>query len=337
MDHFGHCPPGDVGIDGAVLDSCGVAIREIAGGCMCCVGGVPFRVALTELIRRARPSRVLIEPSGLGRVSEIKRTLAEGPLATAVEVCATLCLVPADMHADLWGHADQYEDQVFSSDALVINRRDLVDDSSPVESFAREFFPPKLVALATHANFDAALLDAKNANSAFCPPPGSDDAALSAGSVHMDRGDGSCVRLDSRALTYLIRTRIDSTREGRRIVGWRLDQLQWLFDRPAIEAGLAAFARPPVDRAKAVFRTHAQGIVLAHWGARTPLAVRTIPAAAESRVRNPDRARFDAVAGPTYLSAGSRGARQIPQRHRPETTQFLEPGLRCVRRLRRRI
>ena len=74
---------GRVGIDGERLadaagDGPGVAIREVAGGCMCCAVGVPTRVAVTEILRRVRPDRLLIEPSGLGHPAGLF-DLLQGP------------------------------------------------------------------------------------------------------------------------------------------------------------------------------------------------------------------------------------------------------------------
>src|SRR5690606_6417456 len=56
---------GQIGLDAALLhrDADGVAMAEVAGGCLCCVNGTPFQVGLARLLRKARPHRLLIEPS----------------------------------------------------------------------------------------------------------------------------------------------------------------------------------------------------------------------------------------------------------------------------------
>ncbi len=68
---------GQVGIDGAVLESSGVQVKEIAGGCMCCVGNVVTRVALNQIIKELKPERLIIEPSGLAHPDELLSMLAE--------------------------------------------------------------------------------------------------------------------------------------------------------------------------------------------------------------------------------------------------------------------
>ncbi len=72
---------GQIGLDAALLstDDAGVSLAEIAGGCLCCVNGVPFQVGLGRLLRRATPDRLLIEPSGLGHPTELLAQLVTPP------------------------------------------------------------------------------------------------------------------------------------------------------------------------------------------------------------------------------------------------------------------
>lgn len=72
---------GLIGIDAALLATAedGIAIGEIAGGCLCCVNGAPFQIGLGRLLRKARPDRLFIEPSGLGHPLQILSQLNEAP------------------------------------------------------------------------------------------------------------------------------------------------------------------------------------------------------------------------------------------------------------------
>ena len=62
---------GEVGIDGALLADSGAMVKEIPGGCMCCVNGLPMQVGLNTLLRQGKPDRLLIEPTGLGHPKQI--------------------------------------------------------------------------------------------------------------------------------------------------------------------------------------------------------------------------------------------------------------------------
>ncbi len=72
---------GDIGLDSALLDGDqeGVSFTEVAGGCVCCVNGVPFQVALVQLLRKTKPARLFIEPSGLGHPLQLLEQLRDVP------------------------------------------------------------------------------------------------------------------------------------------------------------------------------------------------------------------------------------------------------------------
>ena len=82
---------GQIGLDAALLtrDIEGIALGEVAGGCLCCVNGAPFQIGLGRLLRKARPDRLFIEPSGLGHPAQLLRQLGEAPWqgVLAVQPC----------------------------------------------------------------------------------------------------------------------------------------------------------------------------------------------------------------------------------------------------------
>jgi G3E family GTPase len=72
---------GQIGLDAALLTTTddGIALGEIAGGCLCCVNGAPFQIGLGRLLRKATPDRLFIEPSGLGHPAQLLQQLQEFP------------------------------------------------------------------------------------------------------------------------------------------------------------------------------------------------------------------------------------------------------------------
>ena len=72
---------GQIGLDAALMSQGGdaIAIAEVAGGCVCCVNGAPFQIGLSRLLRKARPDRLFIEPSGLGHPAQILKQLSGAP------------------------------------------------------------------------------------------------------------------------------------------------------------------------------------------------------------------------------------------------------------------
>jgi G3E family GTPase len=166
---------GEVAVDQAVLAEearNNVTIREIPGGCMCCVMNVPMRVAITEILRRAQPDRLLIEPTGLGHPAGILDELRGGDLKAVVDVGAVICFVdPRHVGDPRLEEAEVYLDQVHLADVLIASKTDLANEGelAGFRAWAAALFPPKLViAEAAMGEIDLDLLDLK-ANEARLP------------------------------------------------------------------------------------------------------------------------------------------------------------------------
>ena len=79
---------GQIGLDAALLstDDQGISLGEVAGGCLCCVNGAPFQVGLGRLLRKARPDRLFIEPSGLGHPAQLLAQLKLPPWLSLIHI-----------------------------------------------------------------------------------------------------------------------------------------------------------------------------------------------------------------------------------------------------------
>ncbi|MFP6688712.1 MAG: GTP-binding protein, partial [Alphaproteobacteria bacterium] len=123
---------GEVGVDGALLEGLTgdkVQIREITGGCLCCTANVPMRVAVTEILRRVRADRLLIEPTGIGHPAGLIDELRRDGLADAIELRAVICIVdPRLIHDERIQQADVFRDQIAISDILVAGKADLASE-----------------------------------------------------------------------------------------------------------------------------------------------------------------------------------------------------------------
>ncbi|MDH1731821.1 CobW-like GTP-binding protein [Pseudomonas chengduensis] len=88
---------GQIGLDAALLEQGddGIAMAEVAGGCLCCVNGAPFQVGLGRLLRKARPDRLLIEPSGLGHPAQLLAQLRQPPWLGVLAVQPALLVLDA--------------------------------------------------------------------------------------------------------------------------------------------------------------------------------------------------------------------------------------------------
>ena len=154
---------GEIGIDGAILESDGLAVAEVPGGCICCSAGLALRTTLVRLLREQRPTRLLIEPTGLAHPASVIDTLRSPGLREAVQVKAVIGLVdPRHVRSPRHRASDPWNDQVRIADVLVANKTDLAsaDDLEAFRTLAAEQWPPKLVVAETkEGRLDPAWLD----------------------------------------------------------------------------------------------------------------------------------------------------------------------------------
>jgi len=242
---------GDVGLDGAIATSGTELVSEVAGGCICCANGVAVRVALTKLLRR-KPSRLLVEPSGLGHVATLADVLQRPPLAGAVDLRAVVCVVSCDRHAKLWAAAPVYRDMVHAADVLVLNRRDVdAAAADAAETWARELFPPKHVVRGARGAFDVDVLERARA-----APPFDAEAE--------DSDDDDRPR---RTWTHVDGTkRVESRDDDHAYLGAVFSRNGAAFDGARLEAAIAAATGSPgAVRFKGVFFVRHRGWALVQW------------------------------------------------------------------------
>jgi hypothetical protein len=122
---------GQIGLDAALLtqDADGIALGEVAGGCLCCVNGAPFQIGLGRLLRKARPDRLFIEPSGLGHPAQLLRQLREAPWQGVLAVQP--CVLVLDARALAAGKPlpEAQLQALDSAGLLLLNKAEGLDDS----------------------------------------------------------------------------------------------------------------------------------------------------------------------------------------------------------------
>ena len=143
---------GKLGIDGAHYQSQGVHVKEIPGGCMCCVAGVPMQVAINQLLKQSRPDRLFVETSGLGHPDGVLKTLNGEHFQTVLSLKANFCLLdPEKLLNSAMYATGLLEQQVALSDILIANKVDLA--STPAmgafDNLAAACLIPKLVVAKT--------------------------------------------------------------------------------------------------------------------------------------------------------------------------------------------
>ncbi|CAI8843754.1 Cobalamin biosynthesis protein CobW [Pseudomonas sp. IT-347P] len=122
---------GQIGLDAALLtsDADGIALGEVAGGCLCCVNGAPFQIGLGRLLRKAKPDRLFIEPSGLGHPAQLIKQLNEAPWlgVLAVQPCVLVLDAQALNAGKVLPAAQQQA--LASAGLLLLNKAENLDEN----------------------------------------------------------------------------------------------------------------------------------------------------------------------------------------------------------------
>lgn len=120
---------GEIGIDGGFLREAGIEIREMNSGCICCSLVGDFGASLKEVIDTYHPDRILIEPSGVGKLSDVKRAVENVKKdADIVLNSATTVVDVKKCKMYLKNFGEFYQDQVEAAGAVILSRTDAADE-----------------------------------------------------------------------------------------------------------------------------------------------------------------------------------------------------------------
>ena len=119
---------GQIGLDAALMSqgSDDIAITEVAGGCVCCVNGAPFQIGLSRLLRKSRPDRLFIEPSGLGHPAQILKQLGEAPWLGVLALQPCVMVLDAQAMAQGKPLPKTQQEALKSAGLLVMNKSNSV-------------------------------------------------------------------------------------------------------------------------------------------------------------------------------------------------------------------
>ena len=114
---------GEIGIDGGFLKEAGVQITEMNSGCICCSLVGDFATALKEVIEKYHPDRILIEPSGVGKLSDVIRAVSGIQSDVPVELNSFVTVVDAGK-AKIYikNFGEFFNNQVESANTIILSR-----------------------------------------------------------------------------------------------------------------------------------------------------------------------------------------------------------------------
>lgn len=111
---------GQIGIDGGFLKEAGIEITEMNSGCICCSLVGDFGTALKEVIEKFSPDRILIEPSGVGKLSDVVAAVEK---VEGTEICGTVTVIDASKcKIYLKNFKEFYENQIKYAGTIILSR-----------------------------------------------------------------------------------------------------------------------------------------------------------------------------------------------------------------------
>ena len=234
---------GEVGIDGALLADSGALLKEIPGGCMCCVNGLPMQVGLNTLLRQGKPDRLLIEPTGLGHPKQILDLLTAPVYEPWIDLRATLCILDPRLLLDEKSASNgNFRDQLAAADIIVANKSDRATPESEqaLQRWWQQNGGDRQLIHSEHGKIDGHLLDLPRRNLAELP------ASAAHSHQHVVKKGLAALSLPEHQRWR----RSLNSGQGYQACGWIFDA-DTVFDT----IGILEWARlAPVERVKGVLR-----------------------------------------------------------------------------------
>lgn len=126
---------GEIGIDGSFLKEAGIEIREMNSGCICCSLVGDFGTSLKEVISKYHPDRILIEPSGVGKLSDVIKAVQGVQAETGLILNSYTTVVDAKkckMYMRNFG--EFFDNQVEYAGAIILSRTDIIEEEKAVQA-----------------------------------------------------------------------------------------------------------------------------------------------------------------------------------------------------------
>ena len=238
---------GEIGIDGSLFsglhnENSGVFIREVPGGCMCCAAGLPMQITLNQLLTRAKPDRLLIEPTGLGHPTEVLEVLTSEYYFDVLSIEKIITLVDARHLADSnYTEHPTFNQQIANSDVIVGNKQDLYQaaDKIRLKQYAASKSSPEVEIIFTeHGQLPLTVLEG--------------ETCVSVGSHH-HRHSESTEQANSADIALPASGYLKAVNQGEGFhsIGWRFD-VSKIFNQQSLFVFLSGVS---AERVKAVFIT----------------------------------------------------------------------------------
>ena len=125
---------GEIGVDGDFLKDSGIEIKEMNSGCICCSLVGDFGTALKEMIEKYSPERIIIEPSGVGKLSDVIKSVKDLELENVVINSATAIVDAGKAKMYHKNFGEFFDNQIQSAGTVILSRTQNVNDTKVMDA-----------------------------------------------------------------------------------------------------------------------------------------------------------------------------------------------------------
>lgn len=215
---------GQIGLDGVLLDSSdqGIAIREVAGGCLCCTSQLPMQIGLSRLLGQAKPDRLFIEPTGLGHPKQLIEQLTESHWQQSLQIRAVVTVLDGTrlQESRLREH-ESFMAQLVAADMIVLSHQadmQSADHVALTTLLAGLPAPQRQVIMTDHGQVDLTQID----------QPRQTSREIRRSLLHIMSSQPKPI--DAHEIEESVPYHYVEHSLGQAVGGWRLPQ-DWCFDR----------------------------------------------------------------------------------------------------------
>lgn len=128
---------GEVSIDGDLLKDTNIDIKEINSGCICCSLVGDFKEAIKEIIKKYSPERIIIEPSGVAKLSDIIKSCKSISNENSITINNIFTVIdPTNYESYITNFGEFYKDQIKNAKTLIISKREN-DSEEQIETVSK--------------------------------------------------------------------------------------------------------------------------------------------------------------------------------------------------------
>jgi len=289
---------GDVGIDGDILTDRGGDVVEMPSGCICCTLQADFRMQMLDISRTIHPDRVIVEPTGVATIAQVRSIVEAELFQDVVEVINNVLIADATGFMDLYKANRHFvESQVRNAQLALLNKCDRVDKrKAMVTKGAISAINPDITVLMT----EFGAVDWADYNAALSSAPRSGKDLWKAEALSASKGDGH-IEFGGDDGKPQVHVHEGEDALGYESFGLTLDSGE--YDRGKLEdffSQLNSLDAPmgEVVRAKGIFRTYDEKWVLVEL-ASGEISSQSVKPSGQSKVsiigRGLDRSRIGAA------------------------------------------